>query len=453
MRNEHYSEAGDRQESLHPTEEIFHWLEERKRNLEVRLDKISLEECKPWYYDENSGMIRNTRGTFFQITGLRWMQDTGKIVEQPIILQEEIGFLGIICCKINGVWHYLMQAKIEPGNMNHVQVSPTIQATKSNFTQQHGGAKPAFLDYFIHMPPDKVLVDQIQSEQSSRFLGKRNRNVILMEDTQLEEPPTHRWMTLPQIKELMKHDNLVNMDTRTVLSCIPYVLLGNEGDVPFKNKLYFNKTASSLDRQTIVNIYKQINDYKMFRKGRTERIPLFGLKDWKMEKGEFYHTKGYPFKLIFCNIAIEGREVTEWRQPLFAATGIATFGLICCDDEGMLKFLVRIKPEVGCFDGVEIGPTIQEEAGSIGQEDCVSRLFWSRLKSNTGVLSDVLLSEEGGRFYQEQNRNVIISIKKDELPAIPEGYVWSDYGTLNILTQINNCLNIQLRNLLSILEI
>ena len=85
MRNEHYSEAGDRQESLHPTEEIFHWLEERKRNLEVRLDKISLEECKPWYYDENSGMIRNTRGTFFQITGLRWLKDTGEIAEQPII--------------------------------------------------------------------------------------------------------------------------------------------------------------------------------------------------------------------------------------------------------------------------------------------------------------------------------------------------------------------------------
>lgn len=44
-------------------------------------------------------------------------------------------------------------------------------------------------------------------------------------------------------------------------------------------------------------------------------------------------------------------------------------------------------------------------------------------------------------------------IEKEELPATIPGYVWSDYGTLNILTQINNCLNIQLRNLLSILEI
>lgn len=439
--------------SVHSTEDILDWLESRKKNLSVWLNQIPLEECTPWYYDEKLGMIRNVKGTFFQITGLRWTKNNGEMVEQPIILQEEIGFLGIICCKIQGVWHYLMQAKIEPGNVNNVQVSPTIQATKSNFTQQHGGAKPAFLEYFINMEHSDVLVDQIQSEQSSRFLGKRNRNVILMQNEQLEEPPTHRWMTLPQIKELMKYDNLVNMDTRTVLSCIPYVLLGDEGDVPFQNKLYFSRTASSLERQTIVDIYKQINDFKMFERGKIEKVPLFDLQDWKMENGEFYHVNGYPFKLIFCNIAIEGREVTEWKQPLFAATGIATFGLICCDDDGMLKFLIKVKPEIGCFDGIEIGPTIQEEAGSIVVEDCVTSLFREKLERKEGILVDVLLSEEGGRFYREQNRNVIISIQKGEIPAVPKGYVWSDYGTLNILTQINNCLNIQLRNLLSILEI
>ncbi len=172
-----------------------------------------------------------------------------------------------------------------------------------------------------------------------------------------------------------------------------------------------------------------------------------------MENGEFLHVKGYPFKLIFCNIAIEGREVTEWKQPLFAATGIATFGLLCCDDAGILKFLIKVKPEIGCFDGIEIGPTIQEEAGSIVEEDCVTALFREKLYKKEGVLVDVLLSEEGGRFYREQNRNVIISVQKKEIPAVPKGYVWSDYGTMNILTQINNCLNIQLRNLLSILEI
>ena len=38
-------------------------------------------------------------------------------------------------------------------------------------------------------------------------------------------------------------------------------------------------------------------------------------------------------------------------------------------------------------------------------------------------------------------------------PPLPQqGNAWSDYGTLNILTQINNCLNIQLRNLLTLME-
>ena len=444
---------GKNQYSLHTTQDILLWLEERKNNLEVHLNRISLEECEPWYYDKERGEIRNRQGTFFQIIGIRHTKENGAIAEQPIILQEEIGFLGIICCKINGVLHYLMQAKIEPGNVNCVQLSPTLQATKSNFTRQHGGASPAFLEYFLDMSARNILVDQIQSEQSSRFWGKRNRNVILMVDEQIEEPATHRWITPAQVKELMRYDNLVNMDTRTVLSCIPYVLLKMDGDVPFKNKPYFHKTARSLDRQTIVDIYHQINHYKMFERGKIEKVPLFSLKNWEMENREFYCKDKSPFKILFCDIIIEGREVTRWRQPLFAATGIATFGLLCCDDNGILKFLVKIKPEIGCFDGVEIGPTIQTEADHAEEDGCVSRLFWEKLRAMEGILADVLLSEEGGRFFQEQNRNVIIRIEKKELPETIPGYVWSDYGTLNILTQINNCLNIQLRNLLSILEI
>jgi oxidase EvaA len=45
---------------------------------------------------------------------------------QPIINQPEVGYLGFIVKKINGVMHFLIQAKIEPGNVNCVQLSPTI---------------------------------------------------------------------------------------------------------------------------------------------------------------------------------------------------------------------------------------------------------------------------------------------------------------------------------------
>lgn len=446
------AEEEDRQ-ALHSTESLHLWLEERKARLRVSLTKIGLEECSPWYYDEREGCIRNEKGSFFRIYGIRQKLSGQAGPQQPIIEQNEIGFLGILCCKINGVWHYLMQAKIEPGNVNVVQLSPTLQATKSNFTGKHGGKLPAFLDYFTNMDTADIIVDQIQSEQSSRFLKKRNRNVILTVHEVLEEPDSHRWMTLAQIKEMMHHDNLVNMDTRTVLSCIPYVLMGQDGDAPFQNKPYFYKTAWNMDRRTIVDIYHEINNYKMFAQPEAERVPLYELAGWSMKGNAFSCDRPYPFRIIFCDINIEGREVTHWRQPLFAANGNGLFGLFCCDDGGIMKFLVKVRPEVGCFDGAEIGPTVQREPFSDREPDTVEALFVERLGIGREVIADTILSEEGGRFYQEENRNVILYIDKEELGGLPPGYIWSDYGTLNILTQVNNCLNIQLRNLLSLLEV
>lgn len=439
--------------SLHTNKDLFEWIRNRNESLHVSLRNISLDECSPWYYDCGEGCIRNGDGTFFKIYGLEQYINGHLTVEQPIIEQPEIGFLGIITCKIEGVWHYLMQAKIEPGNVNVVQLSPTLQATKSNFTCKHGGRAPKYLEHFLTMKKEDIIVDQIQSEQSSRFLKKRNRNVIIKIQHPIEEPDSHRWMTLGQIKEFMHYDNLVNMDTRTVLSCIPYVLMGQEGDAPFKDKPYFFRTAWSMNRKTIVEIYKEINDYKMLVDNRVEKKALFSLEHWKMVNNEFCHCDHYPFRVIFSDIYIEGREVTNWKQPLFASNGKALFGLFCCDDEGVMKFLVKVRPEPGCFDGIEIGPTIQQEANTETIYDDVEHCFLKKLKNKTNIISNCILSEEGGRFYQEENHNVIIQIDKGEIDSLPPQYIWSDYGTLNILTQVNNCLNIQLRNLLSLLEI
>ena len=352
-----------------------------------------------------------------------------------------------ICKKINGIWHFLMQAKIEPGNINYVQISPTIQATKSNIMRLHGGREPAYLRFFTQMTPENVLVDQIQSEQSSRFLGKRNRNVILKTEEEIEEADSFRWMTMHQLKTFMAIDNCVNMDTRTVLSCIPYVFLDEPMEGHTKE---FIDSINTIDRNAIRDLYIHINDYKMFRPGSISFLPLTELKDWEMRKTELVHRGQYPFKVIYCNLEIEGREVTKWRQPLVEAIGEATFGLICSKSSGILEILVRLKPEIGCFDVVEIGPTVQEEYGSTKERDEVTSFFFSSLERKS-ILIDVVLSEEGGRFFHEQNRNVIMMVDKADVQYDSSRYVWATVGTLNAMTQINNCLNIQLRNLLTLL--
>lgn len=440
--------------TINPTSELLDWVEHCNAATAVEIKKIDLSSCAPWFYDSAEGCIRNQNRSFFTITGCK-----GSNLSQPIILQSEIGYLGIICREISGVMHFLMQAKIEPGNVNCVQISPTIQATKSNFTQKHGGKKPPYLDYFTGASKYGLVVDQIQSEQSSRFYKKRNRNIIIQVEEDIPVLPSHRWMTLGQVKCLMREDNLVNMDTRTVLSCIPFCKLYLTSDnLPelkngFMDRAFFNSVFEHEKENRLPQIYQYVNDQKMFMEEQTVLVPLDQLDDWEMCDGEFACKHPYPFKVVFCDIAIEGREVRRWTQPLFEANGIATFGLICCEENGVLKFLVRITPEVGCFDGLELGPTIQQEAGkNFQKDDIITQFFWKLLNAGENILFDHLLSEEGGRFYHEQNRNVLLRVKRSELPPLPAGYFLLDYRTLNELVQINNTLNIQLRNLLSLLE-
>ena len=410
-------------EGINKTEHILEWI--NNGNIFVDIKKTNLSNIG-WFYNETSGQITNSTGSFFQIAGIR-----EGLIEQPIMIQNEIGYLGIICKIFGGVLHCLMYAKIEPGNINKIQISPTIQATKSNFTQKHGGVTPAYLDCFINASYHHIIIDQIQSEQSSRFFKKRNRNIMILIEDDIEETQTHKWMTIGQIKHLMRFDNLVNMNTRTVLSCIP---------------LYNGLNSNS--------IYQYFNDYKMFKAITKDIIPLYSLKRWKMQGNEesFICLDPWHFKIIFCDISIEGREVKHWGQPLFEAEGMAIFGLFSRVNNGVREFLVQAKHEIGCFDEIELGPTVQLEAIEKPSNE-IEKLFIEYYDSKIGIKYDVILSEEGGRFYHEQNKNIIIEIEAELIKNPPPGYWWCTYKTLNELVQINNMLNIQLRNLLSLLEV
>ena len=272
------------------TDELLSWIQELNKTTYVNIRECSINEGTMWFYDDYNGEVLNRKRSFFSVKGMRYFINNEFTSEQPIIIQPEIGYLGIICKEIDGVLNFLMQAKIEPGNVNCVQISPTIQATKSNFTRAHGGKLPTYFEYFDNSDKYYVIYDQIQSEQSARFYKKRNRNMVMMIDEDIEVFPNFRWMTLGQIKKLMEIDNLVNMDTRTVLSGIPFVseLLSTAEKESLKD--YFNDTGlynsifCSSPAETIPKIYQKLNNYKMFQDVSIVPVSLNQLIDWKVDE-------------------------------------------------------------------------------------------------------------------------------------------------------------------------
>lgn len=442
-------------------DELLAWINGLNNEIYVNINEIEFSEMKNWELSPE-GFIRHSSGGFFSIVGLETIINN-RIISQPIINQAEIGMLGIIAKKIDGVLYFLMQAKIEPGNLNKIQISPTVQATKSNFTQVHNGRVPKYIEYFLDAHKHKVILDQLQSEQASRFLGKRNRNIMILVNEEIELHKQFRWMTLGQLKEMLKYDNLVNMDTRTVLSCIPFSRMWNSIEVDSKklittikeNEKYLKLlTCSNNNYSKFFELFNTINNKKMFSESISKLKSLKTLENWKFNNWGIYNINRYDFSVIFCEIEIEGREVRKWSQPLFKAEGKATFGIIINTTKDGLMVLVQLVSEIGSFDVTEIGPSIQLEyhqLQNVEEWNDIDRKFFELIQSNRNVVCDVMLSEEGGRFYCEENRNIIV--KSDIEFEPPIGYFWVSFSQLNEMIQFNNVVNIQLRNLLSLLEV
>jgi dTDP-4-dehydro-6-deoxy-alpha-D-glucopyranose 2,3-dehydratase len=141
--------------------------------------------------------------------------------QQPIIRQPEVGILGILVKEFGGVPHFLLSAKMEPGNVNALQLSPTVQATPSNYTRVHRGAASRYLDFFTGDRDARLAVDVPQSEHGQWFHQKQNRNMIVWTTGAVEPHEGYHWLTFDQISSLLSHDNVINMSTRSVLACLP----------------------------------------------------------------------------------------------------------------------------------------------------------------------------------------------------------------------------------------
>ena len=444
---------------INSTESIRQWIEQRNREVQVDVKLIPFKEMTGWYVDEE-GSLRHNSGRFFSIQGIHVETDYGLTHswDQPIINQPEIGYLGILTKEINGVLYFLMQAKIEPGNVNCVQISPTLQATKSNYTQVHKGKKPAYLDYFVNVKPDHVLLDQLQSEQGARFLRKRNRNIIIKVDEDVEVLPDFRWMTLGQIKEFMHHDNMVNMDTRTVLSGIEYIDyitpltdLSNLSD-------FGRDTLKSARMREGIHTMGQILSWLSGLKSRYDLFvsnkPIDKLKGWHRSEDEIANNDGKYFRIIGVNVSISNREVTSWCQPLVQPLQQGLCAFIVRKIGGVYHFLVQAKLECGNYDVMELAPTVQCLTGKTPETPELRPAFYDYVlnASKDQILYDVFQSEEGGRFFREQNRNMIVEAGKDLPQELPEHYTWMTLNQINHFLKFNNYLNIQARSILSAIK-
>jgi oxidase EvaA len=332
--------------------------------------------------------------------------------EQPIINQPEIGILGILTKVIGGQRKYLMQAKMEPGNINILQLSPTVQATESNYKRAHKGKKTIYLEYFLRQSDSIVIFDQLQTEQGGRFYKKRNRNMLIEVKKDIDVHDDFRWMNLNEIGALFHIDNFVNMDSRSVLCC---VVKRGEIDNPL------HATDEILNWITRLMVKYSLT---------VKLISLKHVKDWIADKETIKHISGSFFLVNSVQVEASTREVTRWNQPMIKNTEEGLVGFLVADINDTLHFLVRGIVEVGNIDIVHMAPTIQcsmyKKRFSEGNKYFPYIDIF--LSSRENILYDQMQSEEGGRFYHCQNRHMIVKIDGYKNLKLIDDYLWVSYN-------------------------
>lgn len=438
------------------------WHAEHCKPEEFKVEQVPLDEMEKWSLDPQGVRISHESGRFFHIEGIHVKTNFGGDYEwdQPIINQPEIGFLGFITRVFEGTRYFLIQAKMEPGNINTLQISPSLQATKSNFSQVHKGRRPTFLEYFNGEKQVKVLVDHLQTEQGARFFRKRNRNIVIEINEDIELPEEFCWLTLGELKALLKENNILNMDTRSVLSTIPLIedsviknidpfdLFDLGSTLSSNGKRFLKSFISKESVNTTDSLLSWYTSQMMKWELEVTKKPLTQLNGWNVNKWAIEGDERF-FSVIGVNVTAGTREQTHWMQPLLKDSHIGLLAFICQEIDGVLHFLVQAKVEAGNLDLIELAPTVScsnyEYVKSKQQRPFLFDLVFD---VRNKIIIDSLQSEEGGRFYEIQNRNIIVEIPENIKIDLPFNYAWMTLAQIKEFMRYGK-FNIEARSIIS----
>ena len=405
------------------TNKLINWLKNQKKINKLKIKKKNINNLKDWIFKDNS--IFHKTNIFFSIKPFLFKQKKKKIF-QPLIVQKEEGILGIIKQRKQGKDYYLLQSKIEPGNINGIQISPTVQATKSNYLRKHGGKKTLFLDFFLKTKTNfKIISKKRLSEQGSRFLNKKNFNILLESNKILiPKEKNYCWLTKENIKYLINKKNMINMDTISVLSSV----------------IKKDSIEKKLNKDNHLQI--KLNRFNKKSKYKTNRINFSNLKKWKIGKNSIYHKDKKFFSIFFIDVIASFREVEKWEQPIISDHLSSFNGFLRTKVNNTFHYLLNIISEPGIVQPKYTSTIFEKNFLLKSNKNIKYKSFFN--KKNCAM--DIINSDEGGRFLKNQTRNMICEIKDYRKIKLYENFIWASHN--QIVELINqNKLTIEARNL------
>ena len=418
----------------------------------LSVERMQTSESSQWFED-HEGNLAHKSGGFFRVVGVEYDDPLAEGPQtQPILDQPEIGLLCFLTSYQDQTMWVLVQAKVEPGNVNEAQLAPTVQATESNYRTLHGGKAVPYIESALN--GNKVLYDGLQSEQNGCFFRKRNRNRVVQLDRLVRpENPSFQWRPLTEVLAILQTSNVVNTDARSVLACWlltqPRILedLCEPGSFAAEVIGSIENDACRHPTTDLENWLGELNR-QWPRSSRVQGLTSLQ-PQWRWRDGTFEGGLDQVLQIRHIAVKCATREVNTWDQPILVARSVGRIATIVGRFDGVPHLLLQARLEAGNREGFELTTTVQTSSEE-GMTD-FERLYWQDVVAGSDQLFSFENSDEGGRFDQCISR--YSAWLTDDPHSVHEGpyHRWVSVGQLARWIRQPNRLTNELRSTLSAL--
>lgn len=181
------------------------WLQRKRGESGMDVRRISLADTSGWGLQDDGCLFGRPDGAFFSLQGFRVrVSDNQREVaawDQPMLVESGEGACVLVYRREEAHLHCLIVAKAEPGNAvpGCVLLAPTIQASKANLEQVHGGRRPPRAELLDNIEPTWVRMHQ----DGGRVRGKWNRYAVVRSSKELigATHDTERWCHIHEVFE------------------------------------------------------------------------------------------------------------------------------------------------------------------------------------------------------------------------------------------------------------
>lgn len=397
-------------------EDLKNYAEFIRNKSQFQMQPINLSAQTDWIVKDDC--LSHRTGGFFSLCGYR---DEDRDLEALVLFQPQGAFNGMaIYCRDKKIY-LLLQARVEPGNSLLVQYGPTVQSTPANYLRLHGGKKTAYLEYFFEYRAGvKVLENSTQLDLGKRYYQKTKLLSYVQLEQMCECEENTIWVPLDVVTEVIGYDNFFNTDLRSMLGVFDW--------------------DSLIDKSSVANATGNLTiPLKQQPRTSGRLVSLKQLNKWELTDEGINAVADIPTSAKLYRVTCTNREVARWVQPLFMCEGIGSIVLYQRLKNGQKEFLIKQGKEFGVSGNNVFLPS---EIVYPGENQQVSLLEGE-------VLVDLVQSEEGGRFLENENRYQLIQV--DGEADLGEEHIWLSVPELKTLLSTSNMVSIQLRCIASLL--